>query len=429
MAQNLVSTTYIVSDFLINTLLTIKRGVELAGLPPEFYEALEKPKRILVVNIPVKMDDGKIKYFEGYRVQHNDALGPFKGGIRFHPEVTLADDIALAMLMTLKNSLAGLPYGGAKGAVRVDPRRLSRRELEELARGYARAIAPLIGEQLDIPAPDVGTDSQVMAWMVDEYSRLVGRNAPAVFTSKPPELWGNPVREYSTGFGVAVAAREVAKRLWGGIEGKTAAVQGLGNVGRWAAYWLEKMGAKVVAVSDVNGVVYRERGLDVDLIRETKAKGPQLLEMISQKNGVEIVKNPDQIFSLDVDILVPAAIENVIREDNVDGVRARLVVEGANGPTTPGAERRLYERGVVVVPDILANAGGVVMSYLEWVENLQWLFWDEEETRRRLEAIMSNNVARVYARWEKEKSWTMRDAAVVTALERIYNAMKTRGWI
>ena len=415
--------------FLEYTLQVIRRGVEIGGFPEEFYKLLSRPKRILQISIPVKMDNGSYEVFEGYRVQHNDALGPFKGGIRFHPEVTLADDIALAMLMTLKNSLAGLPYGGAKGAVRVDPRRLSRRELEELARGYARAIAPLIGEQLDIPAPDVGTDSQVMAWMVDEYSRLVGRNAPAVFTSKPPELWGNPVREYSTGFGVAVAAREVAKRLWGGIEGKTAAVHGAGNTGAWAAYWLEKMGAKVVAISDTRGTVVNKAGIPGEQILKVYAeKKRDKSATVLALEGEKIADSNASLY-LDVDILVPAAIENVVREDNVGLVKAKLVVEGANGPTTPGAERRLYERGVVVVPDILANAGGVVMSYLEWVENLQWLFWDEEETRRRLEAIMSNNVARVYARWEKEKSWTMRDAAVVTALERIYNAMKLRGWI
>jgi glutamate dehydrogenase (NAD) (EC 1.4.1.2) len=409
---------------------SLKRGVELGGFPEDFYKIIAKPQRILVVNIPVKMNNGSYEVFEGYRVQHCDVLGPFKGGIRFHPEVTLADDVALAMLMTLKNSLAGLPYGGAKGAVRVDPKRLSQRELEALSRGYARAIAPLIGDVVDIPAPDVGTNAQIMAWMVDEYSKTIGRNAPAVFTSKPPELWGNPVREYSTGYGVAVATREAAKKLWGGLEGKTVAVQGMGNVGRWAAYWLGKMGAKVVAVSDINGVAYKKDGLDVELIRENKtASGPSLIELFASKTGAEHIKDPEAIFAIDVDILVPAAIENVIRGDNVGRVRARLVVEGANGPTTPEAEKILYERGVVVVPDVLANAGGVVMSYLEWVENLQWYIWDEEETRKRLEAIMMNNFAKVYARWEKEKQWTMRDAAIVTALERIYKAMKLRGWI
>ena len=410
--------------FLAHVLAQIRRSVELGGFPEDFYVMVSRPKRILHVYIPVKMDSGRVEVFEGYRVQHNDALGPFKGGIRFHPEVTLADDIALAILMTLKNSLAGLPYGGAKGAVRVDPKRLSQRELEELARGYARAIAPLIGDLVDIPAPDVGTNSQIMAWMVDEYSKIAGRNAPAAFTSKPPELWGNPVREYATGFGVAVAAREMAKRLWDGIEGKTAAIHGAGNTGAWAAYWLEKMGVKIVAVSSTNGTVYNKAGIPAaEILRYYKREIP--LEKIPG----EFIKYPDAALYVEADLLVPAAIENVIRVDNAGQVKARLVVEGANGPTTPEAERVLYQRGVVVVPDILANAGGVIMSYLEWVENLQWYFWDEEETRKRLEAIMANNVARVYDRWQKEKEWTMRDAAIVTALERIYKAMKLRGLI
>jgi glutamate dehydrogenase/leucine dehydrogenase len=370
------------------------------------------------------MDDGRIQVFEGYRVQHCDVLGPFKGGIRFHPEVTLADDVALAMLMTLKNSLAGLPYGGAKGAVRVDPKKLSQRELEALSRGYARAIAPLIGDVVDIPAPDVGTNAQIMAWMVDEYSKIAGRNTPAVFTSKPPELWGNPVREYATGYGVAVVAREAAKRLWGGLEGKTVALHGAGNTGAWAAYWLEKMGAKIVAVSSTKGAVVNERGVPAEAVLRYYRR-----EVPFDAIPGNFVKDPDAPLYVEADVLVPAAIENVIRRDNAGRVRARLVVEGANGPTTPEAEKILYERGVLVVPDILANAGGVAMSYLEWVENLQWYIWDEEETRKRLEAIMMNNFAKVYARWEKEKQWTIRDAAVVTALERIYKAMKLRGWI
>ncbi|MEZ0319264.1 MAG: Glu/Leu/Phe/Val dehydrogenase, partial [Pyrobaculum sp.] len=297
------------NEFLTYVLEWLKRGVKLAGLPDEFLKIISRPKRILHVSIPVKMDSGTLEVFEGYRVQHNDVLGPFKGGVRFHPEVTLGDDVALATLMTLKNSLAGLPYGGAKGAVRVDPKKLSQRELEELSRGYVRAVAPLIGEELDIPAPDVGTNAQIMAWMVDEYSKIAGRNTPAVFTSKPPELWGNPVREYATGLGVAVVTREIAKRLWGGVEGRTAAVQGMGNVGRWAAYWLSKMGARVVAVSDINGVAYKKEGLKVELIEENRAlKGPALLEMFWNKAGAEVLKNPDEILSIDVDILIPAAI-------------------------------------------------------------------------------------------------------------------------
>jgi glutamate dehydrogenase (NAD(P)+)/glutamate dehydrogenase (NADP+) len=413
-----------VGEFLNYVTRSLKRGAELGGFPEDFYKIIAKPQRILAVNIPVKMDNGSYEVFEGYRVQHCDVLGPFKGGIRFHPEVTLADDVALAMLMTLKNSLAGLPYGGAKGAVRVDPKRLSQRELEALSRGYARAIAPLIGDVVDIPAPDVGTNAQIMAWMVDEYSKIAGRNTPAVFTSKPPELWGNPVREYSTGYGVAVAARETAKKLWGGLEGKTVAVHGAGNTGAWAAYWLEKMGAKIVAMSSTNGAVINEKGIPAEAVLRYYQR-----EIPFDAIPGSFVKDPDAPLYVEADVLVPAAVENVIRGDNVGRVRARLVVEGANGPTTPEAEKMLYERGVLVVPDVLANAGGVVMSYLEWVENLQWYIWDEEETRKRLEAIMINNVAKVYDRWEKEKQWTMRDAAIVTALERIYKAMKLRGWI
>ncbi|MEL9990184.1 MAG: Glu/Leu/Phe/Val dehydrogenase [Thermoproteus sp.] len=424
-----ISGAYTANAFLENTMAVIKRAIELGGLPHELYVALSRPKRILIVNIPVRMDDGTIQYFEGYRVQHNDALGPFKGGIRFHGEVSLADDIALATLMTLKNSLAGIPYGGAKGAVRVDPKRLSARELEELSRGYVRAVAPLIGDELDIPAPDVGTDSRVMAWMVDEYSKIAGRNVPGVFTAKPPELWGNPVREYATGFGVAVMAREMAKRLWGGLEGRTVAVQGAGNTGAWAAYWLENMGAKVIAISDSKGTVINKSGIPADRIMKIywgkkEGRGSTVLELEGEKN-----KDGAAALYVDADILVPAALENAINEENVGLVRAKLIVEGANGPTTPEAEAELYKRGVVVVPDVLANAGGVVMSYLEWVENLQWYFWDEEETRTRLERIMTENFKRVYQKWIQEKGWTMRDAAVVVSLERIYKAMKARGWI
>jgi len=410
--------------FLGNTLQLLRRSIELGGFPPELYEYLSRPKRILAVSIPVRLDGGGLAFFEGYRVQHNDALGPYKGGIRFHPEVSLADDVALATIMTLKNSLAGIPYGGAKGAVRVDPRRLSPRELEELSRGYVRAVAPLIGDGLDIPAPDVGSNSQIMAWMVDEYSKIAGRNVPAVFTSKPPELWGNPVREYATGFGVAVIAREMAKRLWGGLEGKTVTLHGAGNTGAWAAYWLEKMGARIVAVSSTKGAVVNGEGIPAETVLKYYRR-----EIPFESIPGNYIKDPEAPLYVEADVLVPAAIENVIREDNIGRVKAKLVVEGANGPTTPEAEKALYERGVLVMPDILANAGGVVMSYLEWVENLQWIMWDEEETRVKLERIMVGNFKRVYQRWEQEKGWTIRDAAYVIAIERIYKAMKARGWI
>ena len=410
-------------------LQVLRRSVDLGGFPEEVYAVLSKPERVLMVGIPVRMDNGKLVVFEGYRVQHNSALGPYKGGIRFHPEVDLETDIALALGMTLKNSLNGLPYGGGKGAVRVDPKKLSPSELERLCRGYARAIAPLIGDLEDIPAPDVGTNPQMMAWMVDEYSKLKGRNVPGVFTAKPPELWGNPVRIYSTGFGTAVAAKVAAEKYLGTFEGLRVAVHGFGNVGQYAAYYSVKFGAKVVAISDTSGTVYDPNGIDVELaIRVKESTG----KVVNYPRG-EKIPDPDASLYVDCEVLMPSAIENVIRADNVHKVKAKVVSEGANGPTTPEAEKVLYERGAVIVPDIAANAGGVIMSYLEWVENLQWYWWSEEETLSRLRSIIENNVRRLIAKYESLRAEkgpvTMRDAAFVLAVERVYKAMKVRGWI
>jgi len=415
------------STFLDNVLRILKRSIDIGGYPQEVYEVLSRPQRIITVNLMIRGDDGKLRAFTGYRVQHNNALGPYKGGIRFHPEVTLEEDIALATIMTFKNSLNGLPYGGGKGAVAVDPKQLSRRELEELSRAYARSLAPFIGPDIDIPAPDVGTDSQIMAWMVDEYSRITGRNVPAAFTAKPTALWGNPVREYSTGFGVAVWSREVAKKLLGGLDGKTVAVQGFGNVGYWGAYWLSRMGARVVAVSDSKGGIYNPGGIDLVSLRTIKEKTGSVVNYDAP--GTRKITN-EELLELPVDILVPAALENVIHRGNANNIRAKLVVEGANGPTTADAEAVLSKRGIPVVPDICANAGGVVMSYLEWVENLQWVVWSEEETRGRLEAILLNTINRVMSRWGKlGGEATIREAAYVEAVDRVYQAMKVRGWI
>jgi glutamate dehydrogenase/leucine dehydrogenase len=410
-------------------LQVLRRSVDLGGFPEEVYAILSKPERVLMVSIPVRMDNGKLVVFEGYRVQHNSALGPYKGGIRFHPEVDLETDIALALGMTLKNSLNGLPYGGGKGAVRVDPKKLSPSELERLCRGYARAIAPLIGDLEDIPAPDVGTNPQMMAWMVDEYSKLKGRNVPGVFTAKPPELWGNPVRIYSTGFGTAVAAKVAAEKYLGTFEGLRVAVHGFGNVGQYAAYYSVKFGAKVVAISDTSGTVYDPNGIDVELAMRVKESTGKV---VNYPRG-EKIPDPDASLYVDCEVLMPSAIENVIRADNVHKVKAKVISEGANGPTTPEAEKVLYERGAVIVPDIAANAGGVIMSYLEWVENLQWYWWSEEETLSRLRSIIENNVRRLIAKYESLRSEkgpvTMRDAAFVLAVERVYKAMKVRGWI
>ena len=421
------------SSYLDWMLKVLKESVELAGLPQEAYDYLSKPDRVLMVKIPVRMDNGKLVVFEGYRVQHNNALGPYKGGIRFHPEVSLETDMALALGMTLKNSLAGIPYGGGKGAVKCDPKKMSARELEQLSRGYARAVASIIGPEQDIPAPDVNTNPQIMAWMVDEYSKLKGYNVPAVFTAKPPELWGNPVRLYSTGYGTVIAAKAAAERWMGGFEGKTITIHGFGNAGQYAALWATKLGAKVVAVSDTSGTVYDPSGIDPELAIRVKSETGKI---INYPRGNKI-SDPDASLYVEADILIPAAIENVITEHNAGKVKARLIAEAANGPTTPEAEKILYSRKdfIATVPDILANAGGVIMSYLEWVENLQWWFWDEEETRQRLASIMEKNFKRTADRWERLKSdkpgrlITMRDAAFVLAVERVYNAMKLRGWL
>ncbi len=423
----------IVASYLEWMLKVLREAVDLGGMPEEVYTMLSKPDRILTVKIPVRMDNGKLVVFEGYRVQHNNALGPYKGGIRFHPEVTLETDIALATGMTLKNSLAGIPYGGGKGAVRCNPKQMSMRELEQLSRGYARAIAPIIGPEKDIPAPDVNTNPQIMIWMVDEFSKLKGYNVPGVFTAKPPELWGNPVRMYSTGFGAVVVAKEAAERWMDGFEGKRIAIHGFGNAGQWAAYWASKWGAKIVAISDTSGAVYDPNGIDVELAMKVKN---ETRKVINYPKG-EKIPDPSAPLFVDCDILMPSAIENVITKENVNKVKARLIVEPANGPVTPEAEKILYQRKdfIADVPDILANAGGVVMSYLEWVENLQWYFWDEEETRQKLAAIMKRNFHKTVDGWEKlkakhpDKLITMRDAAFVIAVDRVYRAMKLRGWI
>lgn len=412
-------------------LRVLKQSVELGGFPEEVYQILSRPERVLIVSIPVRMDNGKIVIFEGYRVQHNSALGPYKGGIRFHPEVDLETDTALALNMTLKNSLNGLPYGGGKGAVKVDYTKLSQGELERLSRGYVRAIAPLIGDEIDIPAPDVGTTPQIMAWMVDEFSKIKGYNVPGVFTAKPPELWGNPVRIYSTGFGTALAAKIAAEKYLGGFEGLRVCVHGFGNVGGYAAYFAQKFGAKVIAISDISGTIYDPNGIDTKLALEVIEKFGKD-NIIKYPKG-EKIKDPDASLYVDCDVLIPAAIENVIRKDNVNKIKAKIISEGANGPTTPEAEKVLYERGAVIVPDIAANAGGVIMSYLEWVENLQWYWWDEEETLKRLQSIIENNIKRLISKYEslrsEKKTVTMREAAYILAVERIYKAMKVRGWI
>ncbi|MET1159907.1 MAG: Glu/Leu/Phe/Val dehydrogenase [Thermoprotei archaeon] len=405
----------------------LREAASLLGLPDEVVEVLRHPEKLIQVKIPVRRDNGKIEVYLGWRSQHNSALGPYKGGIRYSPNVTPGEVVALSMWMTWKNSLAGIPYGGGKGGVRVDPKQLSQRELEELSRKYFAAIAREVGENIDIPAPDVYTNPQTMAWYFDEYSKIVGYNAWGVVTAKPVEIGGLHARVVSTGYGVALVAREAAKRLLGGLEGKTVAVQGFGNVGSYAAKYLSEWGAKVVAVSDSKGGIYDPKGLDIDEVMRVKRETGSVINY--KKGDVKLISN-EELLELDVDILVPAAIENVITDKNAPRIKAKIISEGANGPTTPEADRILHEKGVVVIPDILANAGGVTMSWIEWSHNRMGCWLTDEEALDRLDKMMSRNFNRVFDEWQKKYSeYPMRAAAYAIAVDRVVRAMKLRGWI
>ncbi|MEM4369803.1 MAG: Glu/Leu/Phe/Val dehydrogenase, partial [Desulfurococcaceae archaeon] len=359
----------------------LKDVANILGLSDEIVEALRHPEKLVQVKITIRRDDGRMATFIGWRSQHNSALGPYKGGIRYSPNATAGETVALSMWMTWKNALAGLPYGGGKGAVRVNPKELSQRELEELSRKYFAAIAREVGPDIDIPAPDVYTNPQVMAWYYDEYSRIVGYPAWGVVTAKPVELGGLQARVVSTGYGVALVAREAAKKVLGGVEGKTVAVHGFGNVGMYAAKYLAEWGATVVAVSDSKGYIYDPGGLDVEEVIRVKAEMGSVVNY--KKGNVKVSENHMELLELPVDILVPAAIENVITSENVNRVKAKIISEGANGPTTPEADKVLHEKGTVVIPDILANAGGVTMSWIEWSHNRMGCFLTEEEALSR----------------------------------------------
>lgn len=406
----------------------LRESAEILGLPEEIVETLSHPEKLIQVKITIKRDSGKPATFIGWRSQHNSALGPYKGGIRYSENATAGETVALSMWMTWKNALAGLPYGGGKGSVRVNPKELSQREIEELSRKYFAAIAKEIGPDLDIPAPDVYTNPQIMAWYYDEYSRIVGYPAWGVVTAKPPELGGLYARIVSTGYGVALVAREAAKKTLGGVEGKTVAVHGFGNVGIFAAKYLAEWGASIVAVSDSKGYVYDPRGLNVEEVIKVKEKTGSV---INYKVGdVKISHNHIELLELPVDILIPAAVENVITSENVNRVKARIISEGANGPTTPEADKTLHERAVVVIPDILANAGGVTMSWIEWSHNRMGCWLTDEEALSRLDKMMTRNFHAVFEEWQKKYStYPMRVAAYVIALDRVIRAMKLRGWI
>jgi glutamate dehydrogenase (NAD(P)+) len=396
-------------------------AARLLGLDPGIWKILTSPKRQITVSCPVQMDNGEIEVFTGYRVQYNITLGPAKGGIRYHPDVSLDEVTALAAWMTWKCAVAHVPFGGGKGGVVCDPTRMSRRELEALTRRYVAEIIDAIGPEKDVPAPDVNTNDQIMAWVMDTYSMHVGHTATAVVTGKPVEMGGSLGRREATGRGVMIVTREAAKHLGFDIKGATVAVQGFGNVGSVSADLISRLGAKIVAVTDWKGGVYNEKGLDIakmlDFARQHKT--------IDGFPGGQSLDN-DELFGLDVDVLVPAALENQITLENAQSIRAKVVAEGANGPTTPDAHRHLHERGIFVIPDILANAGGVTTSYFEWVQDRHGYFWTEDEVNNRLEAKMTEAFTAVLQNSLKYKT-DMRTAAYIVAINRVATVTKMRG--
>lgn len=384
-------------------------------------ELLRVPKRELITHFPVKMDDGSIHVFTGYRIQHNLARGPAKGGIRYHPQVSQGEVRALAMWMTWKCAVVSIPYGGAKGGVACDPKQMSLSELERMTRRYTSEISILIGPQEDIPAPDVNTNARVMAWIMDTYSMNVGYSVPGVVTGKPLEIGGSQGREEATGRGVAIIAGEAMRHLGRSLEGSTVVIQGYGNVGSNAARILHEMGVRVVGVSDSSGGVHNPSGLDPSLLSQFRSEGGRLVDYTDGDS----VTNAE-ILEVPCDILVPAALENQITAANASQVQARLIIEGANGPTTLEADAVLQDKGVLLVPDILANAGGVVVSYFEWIQGRQHYFWDVDEVRTKLERIIKESFAQVVS-LAQEQSVSLRDAAMMLAVNRVVQAIDIRG--
>jgi glutamate dehydrogenase (NAD(P)+) len=408
-----------------SALAQLDEVAERLRLDPGIHAILRQPERELTVAVPVAMDDGQIRVFTGYRVQHSSARGPCKGGIRYHPDVNLEEVRALASLMTWKCAVVGIPYGGAKGGVQCDPRQMSEGEIQRMTRRFTMQILPLIGPKRDIPAPDVNTNAQVMAWMVDTASLIAGENLSEIVTGKPIMLGGSLGRREATGRGVAIVTAELLKRKARKLDETTVAVQGYGNVGSESATILHEMGCKIVAVSDVSGGLFCVRGLDIAAINCHVQHHPQRLLEGYAAPGVEAISNAELLTS-DVDVLIPAALEHQIRGDNADQIRARMIVEAANGPTTPDADVILGERGVVIVPDILANAGGVVVSYLEWVQDLQALFWEEDEVNGRLRSIMTNSFRQVWE-FSEQKHVPLRLGAYMLAVNSVAEAIRTRG--
>jgi len=409
-------------NVLTNTQNAVHAAISRLGYEDTVYELLKEPIRVLSVRIPIRMDDGRTEVFTGYRAQHNDAVGPTKGGIRFHPNVTMDEVKALSIWMTIKCGIFNLPYGGAKGGIICDPRTMSTSEQERLARGYVRAVSQIVGPAKDIPAPDVYTNPQIMAWMYDEYSRIREYDSPNFITGKPIALGGSQGREQATALGVVIAIREAALKRTQPLEQLKVVIQGFGNVGSNVALLLHNMGLKVVGISDAGGGIYNENGLDIPSLIDQKDS----FGMVTS-NFPNVMSN-EEFMVLPCDVLVPAALENQITKDNANDIKASIVVEAANGPTTPAAEKILNDRDVLIVPDVLANAGGVTVSYFEWVQNSQGWYWTEQEVNERMEKLMVDSVRNIFATSEKYKVNT-RLAAYMVGLRPTAEAMRWRGWV
>ena len=402
----------------------IKTCVRRLQLKDSVYEILKQPRKVMQGSIPVEMEDGSIKLFTGYRSQHNNALGPYKGGLRFFPGVNLDEVETLSMWMTFKCAIAGVPFGGGKGGIDCDPREMTEKELQRLSRGYIRVMAPILGPEKDIPAPDVYTNPQIMAWMADEYSKVTGYNAFGVITGKPLSMGGCAGRMEATAKGCVLTIKEATKSLKRTLKGATVAIQGYGNVGSFAAMFLAKEGAIVIAVTDSKGGIYNAKGIDPEKLLVHKN------ESGSVKDFLETEKiTSEELFALNCDILLPAAMQDQITAENADNVKAKIIGEGANGPVTMEADHILFEKGILIIPDILANSGGVIVSYLEWVQNNYKFYWPLKEVNQQLEGKMTRSFAEVYAQGQNGSKVNMRQGAYELAISRLAEVMETRGWL
>jgi glutamate dehydrogenase (NAD(P)+) len=421
-----IQDSFMVEDHLnnplfLNALESLDHAGKLIKADPNVMVRLMRPKRCIVVSVPARMDDYSVKVFTGFRVQYNSTLGPYKGGIRYHQNVTLGEVAGLAALMMVKNSVMGLPYGGGKGGVTCDPTKLSRTEKQNITRRYTSELGPFIGPSKDIPAPDVGTDSQTMAWMMDTYSQEQGFAQPGVVTGKPIEIGGSLGRTGATGLGVVYVTERALEKQGKSMKGFTIAIQGFGNVGSHAALYAFERGAKIVAVSDVSGGYFNGEGFNV----------PELITYLTENKSLagyakgQKITN-EELLTLDVDCLMPCALEGQITDKNADKIRAKMIVEGANGPVTNEATTMLHKRGITIIPDIIANGGGVVVSYFEWVQDIMSFFWDEAEINGRLKSIITKAFDKGFD-MAKEKNVDMRQAAMAVAVDRLQKAMLLRG--